>query len=785
MKKCIIDIETTNLLAQMLNYTSFPYILNNRAKLWCVVVRDYQTGEVFRAKLGECTREWLEKVLLPYDVIIAHNGIKFDFPALQLFGIFEYTIGYPGQKDTVFGREVRIDDSLILSRLANPDRLGGHGLEAWGLRVGDHKTDFREEVIKAGIIERSAPKGAEFLQWTPLMLSYCEQDTKTNATAYTAILKEYQGWDGWSRAIKMEHKLADLAIKRETFGFWFDKDYALLCIEDLTQKMEELTNRVNPNLPQRPFGKGELDNYTPPKSQTKADGSYTQSMIRFADKIGGTLLDSGLMYEGYLYELPITKPLKTSTQATIGDLDAVKMHLIDLGWFPSEWRERDLTKDSKKQNITIEKRVKALDRWYAETMAGKYKAQRIEFLGIKESDLYSNLRRRINDQKPVRVPTSPTVRVGVEKELCPNLISLGEKVDFAKDFADYLTYRHRKSSIAGGDIEDMDFDSETPNTGYLSMYREEDGRVATPAIEIGASTSRYRHIGIANIPRAGSTYGKEMRSLFGCGEGFLQFGYDFASLEARIEGHYVWNYTNGQELAISLLAEKPNDIHSVTGVRLGITRNDAKSINYAVLYGAQVAKLAKMLNISKEEAQVIYDGFWEGVPALKELKIIVEQEWKDSGKRFVRSIDGRKINIRSQHSILNALFQSAGVICAKYVLVYAMQQLEEAGYCIDPFVGKPDVAEMISYHDEAQLAVNPEIIEFEKFDTKEEAEEFVKEWSGFQLSAVSEGNKWYVAYPNMVSLAIQSSIERVEQEMGLNVNLGYEWIVNKTWYGCH
>ena len=40
-------------------------------------------------------------------------------------------------------------------------------------------------------------------------------------------------------------------------------------------------------------------------------------------------------------------------------------------------------------------------------------------------------------------------------------------------------------SIAGGDIDDMDFDEEAPNTGFLSMYREIDGRVATPAIEIG------------------------------------------------------------------------------------------------------------------------------------------------------------------------------------------------------------------------------------------------------------------------------------------------------------
>jgi len=117
------------------------------------------------------------------------------------------------------------------------------------------------------------------------------------------------------------------------------------------------------------------------------------------------------------------------------------------------------------------------------------------------------------------------------------------------------------------------------------MYREVDGRVATPAIEIGASTNRYRHIGIANIARASSVYGKEMRSLFGSGKDGLQFGYDFASLEARIQGHYCWKYTGGQELSVTLLAEKPNDIHTLTGLKLDIPRSDAKSINYAILYG--------------------------------------------------------------------------------------------------------------------------------------------------------------------------------------------------------
>jgi len=317
------------------------------------------------------------------------------------------------------------------------------------------------------------------------------------------------------------------------------------------------------------------------------------------------------------------------------------------------------------------------------------------------------------------------------------------------------------------------------------MYREVDGRVATPAIEIGASTNRYRHIGIANIARASSVYGKEMRSLFGSGEGGLQFGYDFASLEARIQGHYCWKYTGGQELAVTLLAEKPLDIHTLTGLKLNIPRSDAKSINYAILYGSSINKIKKMLGCTLERATEIYNGFWESVPALKELKTAIEAHWESNDKKFVNGIDGRKINIRSKHSILNATFQSAGVIAAKYVNILSMQYLEELGYIIDPFISQPSVCEMIAYHDECQLFVKKENIKFKTFLNKEEGKEFINNWQGTQLSALSEGSSWYVALPNDISTSIEKAITKTQDLLKLNVDLGYEWIVHKNWYGCH
>jgi len=95
-------------------------------------------------------------------------------------------------------------------------------------------------VLKNGYITKDAPKGAEFKQYVPEMLTYCIGDTDTNKQTFFALLQEMEDYKGWQQAIKMENKLADLAIRRESLGFWFDKDLAIKCVEDLTKKMEEL-----------------------------------------------------------------------------------------------------------------------------------------------------------------------------------------------------------------------------------------------------------------------------------------------------------------------------------------------------------------------------------------------------------------------------------------------------------------------------------------------------------------------------------------------------------------
>lgn len=790
-KVFIIDIETNGLLESMVDHRTFPYKLNGSARLWCTVIRCLGTDEVWTAVKEENTKEFFETVLADAEYIVAHNGIKFDFIALKLFGVLDYTVGHLGQKDTLFGKEIYFLDTLILSRLFNPDRYGGHSLDSWGERVGSAKSNFRQTLIDKELLDPKSPKGFEFTFFTEDMVEYCTQDTKVNALAFLELYKELTSYKHWFQAIRLETKLADYGVKRETLGFYFDRESAIVCVEELTEFMNEISAEVNPLLPKKKLGKTAVKSYTPPKTQIKKDGELSSHMKGFIERMKAEVvfdIDNNRVFkwEDKEFIIPFDVALKEYEDATIDDLDVVKMHLIDLGWVPTEWRERDLTKDAKKQDLPYEKRIDALRRWLQSTADGKYKKQRLEILGIKPDRIFSDLSLALEENRPIRVPTSPSLRVGVQKELCPNLLALGEKVAFAKQVALYYTYRHRKSSIAGGDIEDMDFDEEVPNTGFLSVYREEDGRVPTPAIEIGASTTRYKHVKIANIPRVTSIYGDKMRGLFGAGKGFAQIGFDFASLENRVQAGYIAKYEGGIELGVSLTAEKPNDLHSINAKKLSISRSDAKSFTYAILYGAGPPKLAKMLGVSLERGKELYDMFWAAVPALKELKDNLTNHWEKNEREYILGIDGRKIRARSPHSLLNALFQSAGVICAKYVTIFMYEEMERLGYCVDPFEGKPDVCSMIEYHDECQLACKPKLLSFELFENEKEAEQFVASWEGEQLSAISHGkNGYYVTLPNDISRSVLLACKRTEELLKLQFELGIEWIAGKNWAQCH
>lgn len=775
--KFIIDIESNDLLQNGIDYTRMPYRLKPEYTIHCIVIRHVDSNAVKKLVGAELTKENLRYSLRKCTELIGHNIVGFDLPVMQLYGILEYTIGYPGSPSTLFGNPVVITDTLLWSKLLNADRFGGHSLEAWGKRLGNYKGNFND-----------------WSKFSPEMLEYCIQDTAVNKSIYLKLIEE-QGLHDWTRPYSMEIKLSDLTLKQELFGFEFDMELAKKNLIELDKLMQDIALTVDPLLPKKRMPKSEYSFYIPPKIRFKKNGDVSSHMEKFLLKIGAVLSEDkrNIIYEGSTYSVTTEEALKSETAATVEDIDTVKSYLLSLGWTPSEVKERDITKKTDK---TIRNQVEireTADRYIEQTLSSVFKALRLELLECNEETLHDVIYAKIAEskpgnnawgkaqaQKPIYLPTTPKLTVGVEKEICPNLIELGTKADFVKDVVHYYTYRHRRNSIAGGALDE---DGE-PITGFISAVRA-DGRIPTPADTLGANTGRYRHKLVCNVPRVTSLYGENMRNLFKAGDKLWQLGFDFASLEARIMGHYVIPYTDGMDLAVALIAEKPNDIHSINARKLGIERDAVKSFSYAAIYGAQPKKLAKMLGISITEAKMLFNEYWDAVPALKELKEKVEKVWEKSGKKHIQGLDGRLLSTRSKHSLINVLFQSGGAIAAKWSTVLLAQEAEQLGILGDPFKHTREDEKMwlmIAYHDEDQFAVHPKLMQVKSYTSEDEAKANKTEG----CSAVGHGKKGaYIGLKTLPISCIEIGIARTCKELELKVDLGFEWIPGLSWGQCH
>lgn len=214
-------------------------------------------------------------------------------------------------------------------------------------------------------------------------------------------------------------------------------------------------------------------------------------------------------------------------------------------------------------------------------------------------------------------------------------------------------------------------------------------------------------------------------------------------------------------------------------------RGVAASPEHKVLYGASAKKIAKMLAISESKAELVVELFWEELAPLKAMKQKLEEYWKTvGGKKFILGIDGRKIYTRSQHSLINALFQSGGGLAAKYVAVEIARRLEEQGLFLHPLYhdveNSSGVSQMIVYHDEVQYSVSKDMVRFETFQTEDEAKVAGKPGS----SATGHAKRFYRAYSPMADV-IKDSIETIVQFLNINVALGFEWQLGRDWKETH
>jgi DNA polymerase-1 len=221
---------------------------------------------------------------------------------------------------------------------------------------------------------------------------------------------------------------------------------------------------------------------------------------------------------------------------------------------------------------------------------------------------------------------------------------------------------------------------------------DESGRVHCKIRTNGAITGRMTHStpNLAQVPRVGSEYGEECRSVWTVEDGNVLLGADASGLELRMLAHYMDDPAYTKEIL-------EGDIHTKNMQAAGLTNRDqAKTFIYAFLYGAGPAKIGSIVGGGEREGKMLISSFLRNTPALQKLRDKVERL---AVKEWLPGLDGRRLLIRSQHAALNTLLQGAGAVVMKQALILLHRKL---------IGGKLNAKFVANVHDEWQLETTPE-----------------------------------------------------------------------------
>ena len=282
----------------------------------------------------------------------------------------------------------------------------------------------------------------------------------------------------------------------------------------------------------------------------------------------------------------------------------------------------------------------------------------------------------------------------------------------------------------------------TGSQNWLKAYNPTTGCIHGRVIPNGAVTGRATHSSpnLAQVPAVGSPYGAECRALFNAGN-WIQAGIDACGLGLRCLAHFMSPYDNGA-YAHTILN---GDIHTLNQQNAGLpTRNNAKTFIYAFLYGAGDEKIGKIIQGTASDGKKIKKKFLSSTPAIKDLREAIQDclaetsrgrvsHWK---RRYLKGLDGRLLHVRSIHSALNLLLQSAGALICKYWIVTLEERLLGIGL---KHGWEGDFCYLAWVHDEVQIACRTSDIAKVVVDEAQKAMRDTQDHFKFRIALDTEG----------------------------------------------
>lgn len=551
-KKIVLDLEANGL---------------KPTKIWTVVVMELGTSELreFRDPLS------LGEYLLGVDEVIGHNVMGYDMPVLKDL----WDIWYTG----------KVTDTLVMSRLANPQREGGHSLREWGLRLKMHKGDH-----------------SDWSRYSHDMLVYCQQDVRVTEAVYKRLHIELRGFS--EQSINLEHEIQREVSLQERNGWLFDEEGAIRLLQTLEGELDDITRQVHERF--RPRTK----EHRPVTLKKTKGGAWHKGNLKF-------LLDHYACVDG---DPSLASHLcrVEYREFNLGSRKQIAERLILAGWKPPKYTD--------KGNVIVD-----------ESTLGD-----VNFL---------------------------------EGKLIARYLMLQKRIAMVHSWLDHM---------------------------------DSDGRIHGQVNALGTQTNRMTasNPNLQQVVAGHSEYGQEMRSLFIVPQDKVLVGADLSGLELRCLAHYMKDPEYTRELL-------GGDIHIVNGRSAGFIsdgmseeqvedgRNKAKRFIYAFLYGGGDQLIGSLVGAGRAKGKKIKEQFLQGTPALAELRAKVE---KASRRGYLRALDDRRIYVRSPHSALNFLLQSAGSIIAKtsWARFHALMKRDH-----------PEISykQLGVIHDEIQIETDPETSE--------------------------------------------------------------------------
>ena len=256
------------------------------------------------------------------------------------------------------------------------------------------------------------------------------------------------------------------------------------------------------------------------------------------------------------------------------------------------------------------------------------------------------------------------------------------------------------------------------------LINQRTGHIHTSFNQTIAATGRLTSSdpNLQNIPVRGED-GKEIRRAFIPNDGCLFLSADYSQIELRVMAHL-----SGDEHMIAAFRDG-RDIHAATAAKVyqenieNITRDQrtkAKRANFGIIYGISVFGLSERLNISREEAKQLIDGYFATFPRVHEYMEEAKQQVRQHGytetlfhrRRYLPDINSGNATVRglAERNAINAPIQGTAADIIKVAMIRIFERFRREGI---------QSKMILQVHDELNFSVLPE--------EKEQVEQIVVE----------------------------------------------------------